>query len=116
MANVPHGGMSAVRWEIEFSGATAFVAGPKNEARRRLYGAGDRSPIWTARRKAWATSPEAARGVLDQLDARRIPYRVEDAAQAGLDLHVDLTLDFNAPEPEPERPRWQGITYGARSW
>ena len=107
--------MSAARWSFHFDGRTVFIAGPKSEARRRLAVCGDRHPMWVKRRSAWATSPAAARKVLDQLDARRIAYTVEDTAQSGLDLTIDLTIDYSAPrDPEPV-PYWRGINYGGQS-
>jgi hypothetical protein len=107
--------MTIPRWFALFDGQTAFIEGPKSEARRRLAVCGDPRPTWVKRRSAWATSPAAARQVLDQLDARRIPYTVEDTAQAGLDLTVDLVLDFHAPEEPEPAPQWRGIRYGAKS-
>jgi hypothetical protein len=104
--------MSTTAIRVVFDAGSAFIEGRKAEIRRRIAACGDRSPLWVQRRQGWATSPEVARRVLDQLDARRIPYQVEDTAQTGLDLHVDLTLDYNAPEePEPV-PYWRGIRYG----
>jgi hypothetical protein len=73
-------------WRVEFDRATAFVAGPRADARRRLAACGDPDPIWTQRRGAWATSPAAASRVIDQLEARRIPVVVENADQATFDL------------------------------
>ena len=98
-----------------FDGGTAFIAGPKTDARRRIAACGDRSPLWVPRRAAWATSPAVARRVLDQLDARRIPYTLEDTAQAGLDLTVDLTLNYTEPDEKPAVKVWRGINYGGRS-
>lgn len=72
-------------WRVTFDRGTAFVEGPKSEARRRLESCGG-SPIWTARRNAWATSPDAARLLLDQLEARRLPAVVVDTDQAAFDL------------------------------
>ncbi len=72
-------------WRVTFDRGTAFVAGPKSEARRRLE-ACHGSPVWVNRRSAWATSPAAASAVLDQLEARRIPAVVENADQTPLDL------------------------------
>ncbi|RNM13294.1 hypothetical protein [Nocardioides pocheonensis] len=69
---------------MTFDHGSAFVEGPKTEARRRLAACGDTSPIWTARRNAWATSTEAASRLLDQLEARNAPTVVEDSAQSGL--------------------------------
>jgi hypothetical protein len=106
--------MSA-RWSFNFDGGTAFVAGPKAEARRRLHVCGDKSPTWIKRLDGWAISPATARTVLHQLHARWIANTVEDTAQSVLDLTVDLTLDFPAPgEPEPT-PQWRGIRYGGLS-
>ena len=47
-------------WRVEFDHGTAFVYGPKTEARRRIAACGDNGPIWTRRREAWATSPQVA--------------------------------------------------------
>jgi hypothetical protein len=68
-------------WRVTFDRSTAFVEGPKAEARRRIAACGDAGPAWVARRSAWATSPTAAARVLDQLEARRIPVAVEDVGQ-----------------------------------
>lgn len=73
-------------WRIEFDRATAFVVGPKADARRRIASCGDPDPVWTQRRRAWATSPTTAGRVIDQLEARRIPVVVENADQTCLDL------------------------------
>lgn len=73
-------------WRITIDRGSAFVEGPKGEARRRITACGDMSPLWVQRRDAWATSPAVASRLLDQLDARRIRYTVEDSAQLGLDI------------------------------
>lgn len=73
-------------WRVEFDRGTAFVTGPKAEARRRIAACGDTEPIWTQRRSAWATSTSTASRVLDQLEARRVAVVVENADQACLDL------------------------------
>ena len=74
------------RWAVVFDRGTAFVAGPKTEARRRIAACGDHSPIWIGHRSAWATSPEAANRVLDQLEARNVTVSVDDVRQPRLDL------------------------------
>lgn len=69
-------------WRVEYDQDTAWIVGPsKAEARRRIAACGDASPIWTARRGAWATSTEVANRVLDQLEGRHIGVVVEDTAQ-----------------------------------
>ena len=73
-------------WRVTFDNRTAFVAGPKADARRRLTVCGDHSPTWVSRRDAWATSPATARRLLDQLDARNITVSIDDEAQVALDL------------------------------
>lgn len=88
-------------WHIAYDGGTAFVAGPKAEARRRIAAAGDPSPLWVARRNAWATSTAAATAVLNQLDARNIPATVEDTAQAAITLD-----DTQAANALPEGGLW----------
>jgi hypothetical protein len=69
-------------WRVTYDRGTAFVHGPKTEARRRIAACGDRSPIWTRHREAWATSPAVASLVLDQLEARNIPAGVDHADQS----------------------------------
>lgn len=71
-------------WRVTFDHGTAFVEGPKTEARRRLAACGDPAAIWTSRRNAWATSTEAASRLLDQLEARKVPAVVDDTAQGDL--------------------------------
>ena len=73
-------------WRVEFDRATAFVIGPKAEARRRIAACGDAEPIWTPRRGAWATSAAVANKVLDQLEARRVAVAIDHADQTPLDL------------------------------
>lgn len=73
-------------WRVQFDRGTAFVEGPKAEARRRLAACGDPSPMWVNRRSAWATSTAAARLLLDQLEARHLPSVVADTAQGALDV------------------------------
>ncbi len=73
-------------WRVTIDRGTAFIEGPKAEARRRIAACGDPAVPWVARRNAWATSPAVARRLLDQLDARRIRYVVDDSAQGLLDL------------------------------
>lgn len=73
-------------WRVEFDRATAFVHGPKDEARRRIAALGDNGPVWVARRKAWATSPAVANRLLDQLEGRHVAAAVEDVDQTALDL------------------------------
>lgn len=90
-------------WRVEFSGTTAFVTGPKNEARRRLAVCGDPSPVWVSRRGAWATSTAAANRLLDQLEARNLSVPVDDARQAALDLSE--TVPANVP-PERQGALW----------
>jgi hypothetical protein len=82
-------------WRVEFDRGTAFVTGPKTEARRRIAACGDTEPIWTQRRSAWATSPRTASRVLDQLEARRVPVVVENADQVTFDLAE--TVPANTP-------------------
>lgn len=92
-----------MNWRVTFDRGTAFVAGPKAEARRRLAVCGDVSPIWVARREAWATSPAAANRLLDQLEGRHLTVPVEDAAQVALDLSE--TQPANVP-PERQGALW----------
>lgn len=73
-----------MRFHVTFDRGTAFVEGPKTEARRRLAACGDTSPIWTGRRNAWATSAAAANRLIEQLEARNVQAVVEDTAQGGL--------------------------------
>lgn len=87
-------------WRVEFDRGTAFVVGPKAEARRRLAACGDTAPIWTQRRGAWATSTRAASAVVDQLEARRVPVVVENADQAVFDLTE--TVPANTPSMRQE--------------
>lgn len=87
-------------WRIEFDRATAFVTGPKAEARRRLAACGEPEPIWVQRRGAWATSPSIASRVIDQLEARRIPVHVDNVDQVSLDLTE--TTPANAPSKRQE--------------
>lgn len=81
-------------WRVEFDHATAFVTGPKVEARRRLAALGEHSPIWVNRRSAWATSTTIANRLLDQIDGRAAAV-VEDAQQDVLDLSE--TVPANQP-------------------
>lgn len=90
-------------WRFNIDGKTAFIAGPKAEARRRITACGDHSPPWVARRGAWATSPAVARRVLDQLDARNIRYALEDTSQ--------LDLDLSDTEPADRPPARQGALW-----
>jgi hypothetical protein len=90
-------------WRVTFDHASAFVAGPKAEARRRIAAAGDAGPMWVARRNAWATSTAVAVGVLGQLEARRVTVQVEHADQAELDL--TRTEPANRP-PERQEALW----------
>lgn len=90
-------------WRCVFSAGSAFIYGPKAEARRRIAACGDSSPIWVSRRPAWATSPSVANRVLDQLEARNITVTVEDTGQARLDL-TD-TEPANVP-PERQSALW----------
>lgn len=92
-----------MKWRVAFDASTAFIAGPKAEARRRITACGDSSPIWVARRNAWATSTPVARRVLVQLEARNLTVPVEDAAQVELDL-TD-TGPANVP-PERQGALW----------
>lgn len=80
-------------WRITFDHDTAFVAGPKVEARRRIAVCGDSSPIWVSRRDAWATSPTVANRVLDQIEGR--PVAVEDVDQC--ELNLTDTTPANVP-------------------
>lgn len=73
-------------WRTTFDRGTAFIEGPKAEARRRIAACGDQSPVWVSRRGAWATSPAVANAVLDQLEGRRVPVLLDDTAQTGFDL------------------------------
>jgi hypothetical protein len=88
---------------VTYSGSTAFLHGPKTEARRRLAACGDSSPLWVARRGAWATSIPAANRVVDQLEARNIRVAIEHADQAALDL--------SATEPANIPPERQGVLW-----
>jgi hypothetical protein len=72
-------------WRVTFDRGTAFIEGPKTEARRRIAACGDHGPAWVSRRNAWATSPDIANRVIDQLDGRQ-PVVLEDVAQVELDL------------------------------
>lgn len=87
-------------WRIEFDRATAFIVGPKAEARRRVAACGESDPIWVQRRGAWATSPSIASRVIDQLEARRIPVHVDNADQVSLDLTE--TVPANTPSMRQE--------------
>ena len=87
-------------WRVEFDRGTAFITGPKAEARRRIEACGDHGPIWTHRRSAWATSPTTASRVIDQLEARRVTVTVENADQACLDLSE--TVPANQPSMRQE--------------
>lgn len=87
-------------WRVEFDHGTAFVTGPKTEARRRIAACGDSEPIWTQRRGAWATSTSAASRVIDQLEARRVPVAIENADQVSLDL--TQTASANTPSMRQE--------------
>lgn len=81
-------------WRVTFDHATAFVAGPKTEARRRLAVCGDAAPIWVNRRDAWATSTRTANRLLDQLEARNITAVIEDHQQTRLDVdHPDIETE-----------------------
>lgn len=89
-------------WRVEFDRATAFVTGPKADARRRIAACGDPDPIWTKRRDAWATAPAIASRVVDQLEARRIPVIVDHADQATF----DLTETVPANQPLTQEGLW----------
>lgn len=67
-------------YRVQFEGNTAFVHGDKAEVRRRIEICGDHGPIWVRRREAWATSPEVANRVLDQLEGR-VEVPIDDADQ-----------------------------------
>ena len=82
-------------WRVTFDRGTAFITGPKAEARRRIAACGDHSPVWVARRGAWATGPAVASRVLDQLEARRITATVDNADQ------TELTLSDTEPANLP---------------
>lgn len=71
-------------FKVHFDHNTAFIIGPKVEARRRIAACGDSSPIWVRRREAWATSTTVANRVLDQLEGK--PVVIEDVDQPGLDI------------------------------
>lgn len=71
-------------WRVEFDRESAFVVGPKVEARRRLAVCGDTSPVWVGRRSAWATSTHAANRLLDQLESKHIRAVVENRDQESL--------------------------------
>jgi len=73
-------------WQVTYDRGTAFVVGPKAEARRRIAACGDNAPQWIARRSAWATSPAVANKVLDQLEARNVGAAVEHTDQGAFDL------------------------------
>ena len=87
-------------WLVEFDHGTAFITGPKAEARRRIEACGDHGPIWTHRRGAWATSPSTASRVIDQLEARRVAVTIEHADQVCLDLSE--TTPANQPSLRQE--------------
>jgi len=87
-------------WKVTFDHSTAFVAGPKAEARRRIAACGDSAPQWIPRRGAWATSTAVANRVLDQLDARRITTSVEMADQAQIDLTRTEPANVLSPRQE----------------
>ena len=70
-------------WRVEFDRGTAFLHGPRAEARCRIAACGDTDPIWIRRRQAWATSPAVANRVLDQLEGRQ-PVVVENTDQTEL--------------------------------
>jgi hypothetical protein len=91
-------------WRVEFDRATAFVGGPKADARRRVAACGDADPIWVQRRGAWATSPSIASRVVDQLEARRIPVVVDHADQVCFDLSE--TVPANMPPTVPQEGLW----------
>lgn len=84
-------------WRVSFDRGTAFVVGPKTEARRRIAACGDSSPTWVRRRNAWATSPAVANRVVDQLDGR-LPVMLEDVAQTELDLTATSPANVRAQE------------------
>ncbi len=88
-------------WRVTFDAHTAFVAGPKTEARRRLAVCGDDAPIWVNRRDAWATSTKAANRLLDQLEARNIGAVVEDHGQGRLSVEELHTEPSHLPAPVP---------------
>lgn len=73
-----------VNWAVRYDHGTAFVRGPKAEARRRIAACGDPNPIWVKRREAWATSPAVAHKVMGQLEAWGATVPVEDAQQGEL--------------------------------
>jgi hypothetical protein len=102
-------------WRVTFDRSTAFVVGPKAEARRRIAACGDHSPMWVARRSAWATSPAVASRVLDQLEARRVTVTVEHADQVELDLTkiAESGLDDLAL-PDGARATLGGFQIGGR--
>lgn len=83
-------------WRISYDRGTAFISGPKAEARRRIAACGDRGPLWVGRRTAWATSREVANGVLSQLEAHRVDVVLEHADQAA--------IDFSDTEPANRLP------------
>lgn len=89
-------------WRVCFESETAFVHGPKTEARRRLAVCGDLSPIWVKRREAWATSTVAANRLVDQLEGHNITVPLEDARQ----------VEFDLTETEPANtPVAQGVLW-----
>ena len=90
-----------MNWRVTFDHSTAFVAGPKVEARRRLAACGDCGPIWVGRRDAWATSTRAANRLLDQLEARNIAAVVEDNGQGRLEVDQIDTQPNHLPTPTP---------------
>ncbi|QIX27510.1 hypothetical protein ncot_13495 [Nocardioides sp. JQ2195] len=73
-------------WRVIFDHQTAYLIGPKNEARRRLAVCGDSSPVWSKLRDAWATSTDVGNRVLDQLEGRNVFVPVEHHDQEELDL------------------------------
>jgi len=84
-------------WRVTYDRSTAFVTGPKAEARRRIAACGDSAPQWIARRGAWATSPAVANAVLGQLEARRLTVVIEHTDQVGIDLAALGTEPVNSP-------------------
>lgn len=89
-----------MRYRVRFDRGTAWVQGPKAEARRRLAACGDANPVWSKTYDAWATSPAAANGLVDQLEARRLPVTVENVEQIALDLSETIPANRLPDRPE----------------
>lgn len=87
-------------WRVQFDHGTAFVHGPKDEARRRIAACGDAGPIWVKRRDAWATSTQVGNRVLDQIEGRQSVV-ITDSAQPA--------MEFTETVPANEDARQEGL-------